>query len=382
MRDALLDLDLAALGGLDKAQLLLNSSVLHDAEKLQPLRDFAGAAERLVLPERFVREVAMAVPALRVRLGVLEFQALLPELAASCAQKLSLLRESVREVADSRRFATLLLDVILPLGNRLNAGSRGRVAAGFRISSLHRLVQTRASSGETFLQFVVAGLLERAPHLLELSLDFPSLLRATPQALSRDRVAADIARMEQGVSATSAIVGRSRGSAAQQRCMSATTAGGASARTAARSGRSLPVTIDIMLRREVTSTVSWPFSSWKGSRQLNISHAMMPHEKVSESLLGSMDGSSTSSLASHRMDPRALPALVLPARVAVALRPRVTRPAPRSPILASRYLSTSVLAALMSLCTTFASWHSANPMEVCASQRSACSSGGCRAFSR
>ena len=66
----------------------------------------------------------------------------------------------------------------------------------------------------------------------------------------------------------------------------------------------------------------------------------------------------------------------------VALRPRVTRPAPKSPILASRRLLTSVFAALMSLCTTFASWHSARPEAVCASQRSACSSGGCRAFSR
>ena len=155
---------------------------------------------------------------------------------------------------------------------------------------------------------------------------------------------------------TSAVSGRSRGSAAQQRCMSAMTPGGASARTAVMSGRSLPVTMAVMLRSEVTSTVSWPLSSWKGSRLLRISQAMTPHEKTSEALLGSIDGSSTSSLASQSTLPRALPALVLPARLAVALRPRVTRPAPRSPIFASRRAFTSVLAALMSLCTTLASW--------------------------
>ena len=95
-----------------------------------------------------------------------------------------------------------------------------------------------------------------------------------------------------------------------------------------------------------------------------------------------LDGSSTSSEASHSTLPRALPAFVLPARLAVALMLRVTRPAPRSPILASRRGLSSVLAALMSLCTTLASWHSATPRAVSSSQRSACSSGGWRALAR
>jgi hypothetical protein len=202
LRQALLELDVESLGGADKVQLLANSTVLFDPEKMQPIREYTGDSERLVLPERFVRDIVMTVPAARIRLAVMEFMTIVPELVSSCTTKLMLLRNSVAEVKKSRRFATLLLDVILPLGNRLNAGSRGRSAAGFKISSLHKLMQTRASSGETFLQFVVAGLVERAPKLIDLQLDFPALLQATPQALSRDRVTADIARMEQGVRQT------------------------------------------------------------------------------------------------------------------------------------------------------------------------------------
>ena len=202
VRQALLELDVESLGGADKVQLLANSTVLFDPEKMQPIREYTGDSERLVLPERFVRDVIMTVPAARIRLAVMEFMTIVPELVSSCKTKLLLLRNSVSEVKKSKRFATLLLDVILPLGNRLNAGSRGRSAAGFKISSLHKLMQTRASTGETFLQFVVAGLVERAPKLVDLQLDFPTLLQATPQALSRDRVTADIARMEQGVRQT------------------------------------------------------------------------------------------------------------------------------------------------------------------------------------
>jgi len=202
VRQALLELDVESLGGADKVQLLANSTVLFDPEKMQPIREYTGDSERLVLPERFVRDVIMTVPAARIRLAVMEFMTIVPELVSSCKSKLLLLRNSVSEVKKSKRFATLLLDVILPRGNRLNAGSRGRSAAGFKISSLHKLMQTRASTGETFLQFVVAGLVERAPKLIDLQLDFPGLLQATPQALSRDRVTADIARMEQGVRQT------------------------------------------------------------------------------------------------------------------------------------------------------------------------------------
>ena len=61
---------------------------------------------------------------------------------------------------------------------------------------------------------MVEGLVERAPKLVDLQLDFPTLLQATPQALSRDRVTADIARMEQGVRQTEQLL-------AQQKSLSA-----------------------------------------------------------------------------------------------------------------------------------------------------------------
>lgn len=210
VKTAIMNLDTEALGGVEKVQLLANNTVLFDGEKLGPLAKYAGDPSLLVLPERFVKEVAMSTPGMRMRLNVMEFQAALPELYASCKSKLQLLLDSVCEIMHSRRLATLLLDVILPLGNKLNAGARSKIAAGFKVSSLNKLVQTRAATGETFLQFVVAGLLERQPALLELSKDFVHLQKATPAALSRDRVVIDLSRMEQGVRQVEALLGTCR----------------------------------------------------------------------------------------------------------------------------------------------------------------------------
>lgn len=210
IREAIYKLDVNTLGGIEKVQLLANNTVLFDTEKLGPLLNFAGNVETLVLPERFVKVVTQGIQGFRMRLNVMEFMSLLPELSASCTVKLQLLIDSVKEIMNSRRFATLLLDVILPLGNKLNAGSKGRIAAGFKISSLHKLVQTRAATGETFLQFVVAGLLTRSPTVLDLANDFSHLLTATPAALSRERVTSDLSRLEQGIRQIEALLNLSR----------------------------------------------------------------------------------------------------------------------------------------------------------------------------
>ena len=210
IKEAIYNLDVNALGGVEKVQLLVNNTVLFDNEKLGPLINFTGAVDTLVLPERFVKVVSQALPGFRMRLNVMEFMSLLPELSSSCTTKLQLLIDSVKEIMNSRRFATLLLDVILPLGNKLNAGSKGRIAAGFKISSLHKLVQTRAATGETFLQFIVAGLLTRSPSVLDLANDFSHLLTATPAALSRERVTSDLSRLDQGVRQIEALLNVTR----------------------------------------------------------------------------------------------------------------------------------------------------------------------------
>ncbi len=73
---------------------------------------------------------------------------------------------SVDQVRNSKRFSTLLVDVVLPLGNKLNQGNRKLTATlGVKLTALSEMVRMKAIDGETFLQFVINGLLEKAPQV-------------------------------------------------------------------------------------------------------------------------------------------------------------------------------------------------------------------------
>ncbi|RYE84400.1 MAG: hypothetical protein EOO65_02320 [Methanosarcinales archaeon] len=136
----------------------------------------AGDVAKLSLPDRFIKEVVLQVPLITTRLAVMEFKLVLDELLETAEEKLRRVDAATTEITSSTRLATLLLDVILPVGNTLNSMSKKGVAAGFKMSSLNKLMQTKAASGETFLRFIAEGLLDRSPKLLHVSEDFPVLL--------------------------------------------------------------------------------------------------------------------------------------------------------------------------------------------------------------
>jgi len=91
--------------------------------------------------------VILQVPDFFGRLAVLEFLYVLPEALAICHRRLDTIRAATAEIKTSPRLATLLLDVVLPLGNTLNAHARKATAAGFHVSSLSKLLTTKAASG-------------------------------------------------------------------------------------------------------------------------------------------------------------------------------------------------------------------------------------------
>ena len=205
--DAIRALDVERVGGREKVALLAASPILFDSEKMAPLKSYAGADSRaaLVPHERFAAALFFELPGARLRLAAMDLTASLPEIRSAALARCSLLSAASKELCTSRRFATLLLDVILPLGNRLNA-NKGP-ALGFKISSLSKLVQTRSSSGESFLQFIIEGLATREPDLLRVVDDFANLQRANSgAAISRELVASDLSRLVVGVKQANALV--------------------------------------------------------------------------------------------------------------------------------------------------------------------------------
>ena len=70
------------------------------------------------------------------------------------------------QIRSSQRLRTLLLDVILPLGNMLNQGVKSLAAVrGVRLSSLAEMMKMKSGDGETFQQFIITGLLTQSPHV-------------------------------------------------------------------------------------------------------------------------------------------------------------------------------------------------------------------------
>ena len=89
-----------------------------------PVSAYKGDVSLLAAPDRFVKEVILCVPDFSARLAVLEFLYLLPDELAVIHRRLDIISATTVEIKTSQRLATLLLDVVLPLGNRLNLHTR------------------------------------------------------------------------------------------------------------------------------------------------------------------------------------------------------------------------------------------------------------------
>lgn len=93
--------------------------------------------------------------------------------------------EASREVARSRRLRKLL-ELVLALGNYMNRGARGN-AFGFRLQSLNRLADTKASSakakGTTLLHYLVQIVEAKFKDILRLEEDMPHVKEASKVSL-------------------------------------------------------------------------------------------------------------------------------------------------------------------------------------------------------
>uniref|UniRef100_A0A2C9KSY1 FH2 domain-containing protein n=1 Tax=Biomphalaria glabrata TaxID=6526 RepID=A0A2C9KSY1_BIOGL len=89
------------------------------------------------------------------RLKALYFKKKFQERKVDCKQRIDAVFEASKEVFRSRRFKKLL-ELVLALGNFMNKGQRGN-ALGFKISSLGKMMDTKASTNKnmTLLHYIV-----------------------------------------------------------------------------------------------------------------------------------------------------------------------------------------------------------------------------------
>lgn len=94
-----------------------------------PVKAYAGDTALLAPPDRFIKDVVLCVPDFFARLKVLDFLYVLPDQLALCNRRLDIIQAATVEIKTSPRLATLLLDVVLPLGNTLNTHARKAVVS-------------------------------------------------------------------------------------------------------------------------------------------------------------------------------------------------------------------------------------------------------------
>ncbi|CAG5134081.1 unnamed protein product, partial [Candidula unifasciata] len=129
-----------------------------DMKKLADLKDvYAELAE----PEQ-MSGIKRLVP----RLNSILFKLRFPELVSDIKPDLVSATEALDEIKNSRKFAKLL-ELLLLMGNYLNAGSRNAESFGFDISFLTKLEGTKSQDGNmTMLHFLAQILEEKYPDIL------------------------------------------------------------------------------------------------------------------------------------------------------------------------------------------------------------------------
>jgi diaphanous 2 len=107
------------------------------------------------------------------------------------------LMSAAEQLRTSRRLAQVL-QLVLSVGNFLNAGSRNSGARGFRIDVISKLSTVKTSdSSQSLLHVVVRAIEERQPELLQLAAELPDLRRAC--AVSVSSVSSELQEMAKGL---------------------------------------------------------------------------------------------------------------------------------------------------------------------------------------
>jgi formin 2 len=164
LRDALLEVDENTLPA-DVLPMVME--IVPTAEERALLQGYAGETEGLDKPERMLRTLSY-IPRLDGRLRAMKFKAQLEaEMHSVLMQQVGDLQKACKEVLESKALHALM-QVVLDVGNALNAGTSKGNAVGFRLSTLLKLAELKATDKKTtLLHFVVEVVNSSAPKIHE-----------------------------------------------------------------------------------------------------------------------------------------------------------------------------------------------------------------------
>ncbi|XP_043112360.1 formin-J [Puntigrus tetrazona] len=170
--------------------------LLPDNEEEARLKKFSGDRSLLAEPDLFVL-LLVELPSFRMRLDVMILQQEFDPAVTSLCVAARCLREAARELLSCPELH-YILRLVLKAGNYMNAGGYAGNAAGFRISSLLKLADTKANKpGMNLLHFVAMEAVKKDKDLLMFS---SRLSHVSPASrLSEDSVVEDLSRLQSRV---------------------------------------------------------------------------------------------------------------------------------------------------------------------------------------
>ncbi|XVE54753.1 hypothetical protein DITRI_Ditri03aG0107000 [Diplodiscus trichospermus] len=147
-------------------------------EEMELLKGYTGDKESLGKCEQYFLEL-MKVPRVESKLRVFSFKIQFGSQISEFKKSLNTVTSACDEVRNSLKLKEIMKK-ILYLGNTLNQGTARGSAIGFKLDSLLKLTDTRASNSKmTLMHYLCKVLAAKTPALLDFHLEFVSLEAAT-----------------------------------------------------------------------------------------------------------------------------------------------------------------------------------------------------------
>ncbi|KAG5039441.1 hypothetical protein JHK85_011917 [Glycine max] len=147
-------------------------------EEMDLLKGYTGDKELLGKCEQFFLEL-MKVPRVESKLRVFAFKIQFNSQVMEFKKSLNTVNSACEEVRNSVKLKDIMKK-ILYLGNTLNQGTARGSAVGFKLDSLLKLTDTRASNSKmTLMHYLCKVLADKSPGLLDFHLDLVSLESST-----------------------------------------------------------------------------------------------------------------------------------------------------------------------------------------------------------
>ncbi|EYU34415.1 hypothetical protein MIMGU_mgv1a007441mg [Erythranthe guttata] len=148
-------------------------------EEMELLKGYTGDPENLGKCEQFFLEL-MKAPRVESKLRVFLFKIQFNSQVSDFRKSLNIVNSACQEVRNSHKLKDIM-QRILYLGNKLNEGTARGSAVGFKLDSLSKLADTRASIGRMTLMHYLCKLLDKNDRsdLLDFHKDFINLEAST-----------------------------------------------------------------------------------------------------------------------------------------------------------------------------------------------------------